>query len=173
MDPTRFDALARGLGEPRSRRRVVALLLGLAAGGAPAAASGKRRKKGNGGAAKECRFPGVACKSGKECCEDAACDGGFCQCKPGFIQCGDYCLTEALADNFGCCKPYKTPCGPDDPLVCCGASTCTGTLDGQTVCCGLEIHPCTKATQAYCCSGVCGANGRCLPAAAGEPEPRG
>lgn len=157
MDAERFDAFARRASLRHGRRG--ALLAALA--GLGSMATGADARSGPAPSERECRYPGMACAASKTCCARSACVDGRCRCKPALIQCGDFCVTRDEADARGCCKPYKSRCRRSDPLPCCGASSCSGRLEGTRVCCGLEIHPCTTRTQAYCCSGRCGANGRC------------
>ncbi len=156
MDGRRFDALTRRLSIATSRRKSIAAF-GIAM--VPVAL---RRAPAEAISQEPCRWADLPCRRNKDCCQGAVCAGGRCTCHKSKIQCGDICVTEAIANSYSCCKPYKSQCDPNDwEVQCCGNSSCTGRLDGNRVCCGLHIHPCTEENKEYCCSGECGSNGRC------------
>jgi hypothetical protein len=165
MDGSRFDALTRALVRALPRRGALAGLLGAAAAASSGAPTGTAKRR----APESCRYPGLPCRKSKDCCGGMTCAAKRCQCRPELTQCGDFCIEDALADNYDCCKPYKSPCVPDDPTIrCCSdgfrddEDSCVEWRPNEFVCCGLYFHPCTPENEAYCCSGQCGANGRCV-----------
>jgi hypothetical protein len=163
VDAPRFDAFARSLVSPASRRRLI--------GGLAAGALGLF---GRGGAqARICSAPGTicrehanccsglcgpkdrtgrrrctACQSAGECpqpaelCEVATCTGGVCGIRPGHDE------------NAGCfriCPAHDTPC----QAGCGTACDCIRSSDGvTTICVDIDTFIGTCATNADCPDGV-------------------
>jgi hypothetical protein len=159
MDGHRFDDLARALialGKTGSGSAPRRRLLGLLTGGALAMRLSGVSRAGPGG----CRLVNQKCKKSANCCEGASCRKGKCRCKLG----------RPDLDHDGICDPPEclaatSPCEPDG-IPCCGASTCTGLIDGVQVCCGVSIwHECKPKRGVdpteYCCSGTCRPDGQC------------
>jgi hypothetical protein len=146
MDSSRFDALARSLTLPGSRRRALALALSGALGVAglvrsdDAAAGGKCKPK-----CKECtKCKKGTCKDGKckkgKCkpaangtpCSVGTCQGGICECASGTTACAGGCVnTRTDPRNCGSCGRR---CAINQ-LCLAGICTCPGT-GGAGVCSG-------------------------------------
>jgi hypothetical protein len=122
MDGERFDALARRVGEPTTRRAAVRSLSGGAFGvvlgllGRAESEAGKKKGKKNKGKKKK-----------RDCPENAVDCGGSCaglgQCCPGEKRCGGGCIA-----GTSCC-PYterQCPNGSCVPIVggCCAEAEC-------------------------------------------------
>ncbi|MBA3416309.1 MAG: hypothetical protein H0U10_13890 [Chloroflexia bacterium] len=184
MDPSGFDRWSRLIGQAQSRRAALAVLGGLVATsalGRPAPVLARDQDQdqvfelidpsrqdhaaGRAGRDMTCRPPGIKCLRRARrgcCCPGVSCIDGLCACRRNEVQCADYCFTPKEAAEQ-CCTPYRGSCPGPGLIRCCGASTCSGTLDGRDVCCGLENHRCTPTEADACCSGECGSNGRCVP----------
>ena len=126
MDDDRFDALARTLGGPRSRRRVLGWAGGaaLAAAGALPAAAGKARcKPARCPVFEKCGKHGCSCHGGPSQAPSSCCGG-----PPGFIS---SCATPAVVgfvDPTTCstvesCPAGSKPCVGTACKVCCPKGT--------------------------------------------------
>jgi hypothetical protein len=170
LDDHRFDALARALSAPHSRRALgtilaaVMLLRGLAPDDAAARKSGAcqpactecttcttgkcKRKHGK----KKCK-PGTCAPiaDGAACSGGRTCQGGRCGCSDGTIVCGQSCCPPAQLCQAGACV-----CASGTPLcgqACCRADqvcqggTC-GCPAGQEACGGACVPACLAGDQA-------------------------
>lgn len=120
MDERRFDALARILGMPGSRRLALRGIAGITI------AAGLARL-GLAGVAADCKQAGQTCDKNKECCKGLDCKGGKCARGRGKQRCdksrcarGEQCLKGH--DGSICCPALKvcgkTCCPPDRVCVC-------------------------------------------------------
>ena len=131
MDGQRFDAIARGLTERATRRRVFGALFGLAAGAGALAGADD-----TGAAGRTCRLAGDKCVQGRQCCS------GLCQtatrrsrirrciCPAGKTECRGQCIDLGTVQN---CLACGDACGAGQ--VCCeDGCTDIGTQDNCTAC---------------------------------------
>jgi hypothetical protein len=144
MDDNRFDALARLLSNPSSRRSAVSLTAGGILGAlATAAATAKKRKR--------------KCK--KKCGPCRKCRHGKCKPKPNGTPCGACQICTA-----GQCgnAPDNTPCDDGNPCTVsdvCTNGVCDGTPGNQGQICGTSTH---GGTAIRCCNGAC-PDPNCVP----------
>lgn len=104
MDQIRFDALARSLAAPTTRRRAV----GLALAGFLGIATSARED-----AALVCRAAGKRCHPRQTCCLGTACVDGWCRpqeaCGAAVCAAGSYCCNASC----GICAPLGEGCTQD------------------------------------------------------------
>lgn len=138
MDASRFDALARALTAPRSRRgAALSLIGGLLNLGAPAfvdaGKGGGKKKKKKKQKKSDCVAAGKFCTSSNECCDGLPCTRSKCAQPAGGpctsdIQCvGElylqYCRSNrCCAVQFGYCEKPADCC---DPTHTCSGSSCS------------------------------------------------
>jgi hypothetical protein len=175
MDPTRFDALAKALGSPASRRAAFRLIAALVALRGRAAAAARCKKPcGECGRCKKGKCKPA--KDGTACGTGPTRQKGRCACPSGHVRCpdgracdvtcsgpngDDYCCdaSRPVAICGGCWHAGSTACtvdhccGPD--LDCCGGTHCCA--DGWQ--CVLGCGP--ERNTATCCRG--GQSPRCCP----------
>jgi hypothetical protein len=180
VDTSRFDALARTIGAPASRRGVLgglaaglSALLGMAVANDDAEAKSKKCKSNQ----RKCKGK---CISKSKCCSNGDCSGGAqsknekCKCPAGTKSCSNVCIPE---DD--CC--INADC---DPCETCTDGACSeGCAAGQK--CVEEECVCTTESCAGCCaedetcgSGddptACGTDGeQCIACDASETCPSG
>jgi hypothetical protein len=152
VDGNRFDALARALAAPGTRRR---LLAGLAA-----AALGPVGRRG--AEAVACRMPGELCREHADCCSKLCATGAdgrlVCQCPAPTVACGRSCADPAIA--FQSDPKNCGGCGTRCPRTRCQVATCT---QGS---CGLAPDPAAVGLRCDdgnpCTTGdACTARGTC------------
>ncbi len=181
MDPSRFDALARSLGSPASRRAAFGLLAVIAA------------IRGGDAEAAKCKKPCGECKrctkgkckparDGTKCGSGLTCQKGRCRCPsgkppcPNDGKCGLFCCANGRACDVVCSGPNGNDycCHPSRPVAICGgcwqegSKACPqghqpGCCGPGQVCCG-DDHCCDEQTQ-ECrvnCGGVQGSNSCCI-----------
>jgi hypothetical protein len=141
VDADHFDALARSLFAPRSRRSLAAVLGLLSLLGAGDAEAGKKGggKMGKGKRKKHCVSAGESCTlSVHPCCGDTLCcdnGTGFRSCLPKDDCCtllDAPCISSEQCCGVLCCKEGKcgyaggteTKCSTDSSLECCMDYTC-------------------------------------------------
>lgn len=185
MDDGRFDALAKVLVRPGSRRAALGLLVG---GGAAAVADGAaaRHKR------KKCKPPLTRC--GKACVDtrqDSAncgacgivcqagetCNAGTCACSGAHSRCGGRCV-DLVTDSANCgacdvvcqatevCDAGSCRCAPQCDGFQCGDDGCGGSCGScgtfvcyQKRCCARQAHPfCSTEPTSDGCGGVYPAN---------------
>jgi hypothetical protein len=162
MDDSRFDALARALARPRTRRSVLA--------GVTALAAGVLVRRADGGAAPECRSEGHPCEGNQTCCDGLVCavsgPGNVARCTPcpdGQIACGGVCIPECVAIDAchlaGVCDPVARACTNPPALAgtaCDDGNACTQTdlCDGSGTCVGHDSVVCAPLDQCHV-AGVC------------------
>lgn len=155
MDPTRFDAFARVLGDDAedapSRRSLLAVLSGglVAAVLTPAFAAAARRKnkRGNNGKGRKCKGKN---KNKKKC---AGGDGGLDLrelCEPGSDTCQSgltcdaptafhQCSSTVDGIDAWCCVPPGGACSrANDECDCCGDYYCEYDENNETYCVPIE-----------------------------------
>src|SRR5579884_4088808 len=157
MDDRTFDALARFVAAPRTRRQLVR-----AFGGSLLAGLVSSRRAG----AAACPS-GVVCSD--RCCPDASdiCLGGQCTSCPSGVVCSDRCCAVGESCQDGACTATAVPepSGPCPPGsrecdgVCYPGGCCTDADCGPCLTCGAD-HVCRGCDAARC--QTCGGTGTCV-----------
>lgn len=152
MDAGRFDAFARTLARPGSRRR----LLGGSIVGAVAALGGRLGLA----RAQTCAPLGEGCATTEECCNAVSCCGGFCLGLATFLSSSEHCggcnLACAGTCDNGVCRPSGAlNCGTGVVDTLTDASNCggCGVACPSGFCAGGNCVPCPNGTTD--CGGFC------------------
>lgn len=163
MDADRFDALARALTDPTSRRGILGGLLGGAAVGlwpAVGMAKSKNKKQARKKKKKRCQRECDGCcggNGGYQCALGTQVDA----CGKGGEACRDCSASDRLCEDQRCCRLAGSGCGFDND--CCGNAQCR-----NEVCCVAGGERCgggcpQNGACANCCNGTC-TNGECCGA---------
>jgi hypothetical protein len=180
MHPSRFDALAKLLGAPASRRAALGRFGAGGLGSVLAAVGLKQATPLASGAPLPCNHHGCRCQGGVEdtcnvnnpnlvCCPDnPGLPGG-----PGKCVRQDKCNpTNCTGEGCACHSGTENAC--DDGFVCCADDSSLpggpGRCETEEVCygnqCQATTNPCPPSCSddsgcSSCCSGYCGPDGHC------------
>jgi hypothetical protein len=129
MDDRRFDALARSLAAPHTRRRAVAALLGggllaLLGRGGPDRDAARAAPNG-------CKVAGKVCKTSDQCCRPLVCFAGTCVA-PTTTPANTPTPNPTPPVD---CRPNGNPCEFEDPAVCCSRACCVAVPPSPPLCC--------------------------------------
>jgi hypothetical protein len=146
MDASRFDSLAKALAGRMSRRMLIRAAV---AGGALSTIGVTRVQE-----ASACTPPGPLnyCNAESECCSNAVCSLGICQCRSGFKQCGQFCVP--LSQNCSSCPVGWQRCN----------DTCINVQNDRFNCgsCGHQCPANNICSLGHCCpKGLNWCNGTC------------
>ncbi len=151
MDDRRFDWLAKGMAQGRSRRSLLKVALGLGAGvtaGTPALQSTEAARRGFSGPTfpSPTPVPPVGCAEGSSPCGSECCPDNDSMC------CGSTCCYGACYGNNLCCASPRVFCGLSS--TCCepGAKCCDN---------GGECYDTSKGECCY--DSDCPSGGKCCP----------